>query len=306
MTYCYVFNLSPDGIGVISDTRLSSVTTFGDVNYDMAAYQKIYCPAKNTFITFAGMLDHISELLKGLGSYLSTVDARSKFNAFERFVKKRYGELWGCGYFNIQNLPNIALIYGDIRQHRGKAKCRVLKLEFGFHQNKPSIWYNTYNKRQSTAIGWSKEGRKRLNYTAGASLAELESRSLLISAPEKQLLEKLSKIHGSIQENAYVAHMSTSGKRDGSFRTTLRKHCNDLPKLAPQVMRYNPVMIFSGAAQKAIKSEMDNLRREMLEGHETVSDTWALGNLTLRDGFRVSSDEELRVIKNIYESMMTL
>ena len=305
MTYSYAFNLCPDGIGIISDTRLSWVTKFGDVGYDDTAYQKIYCPAPNTFIAVAGDTEQLSALLEGVGDRLSNTDQRLRFNCFQDFSKEKYGELWASGYFTAQNLPCIALLYGDIRRHRGKIKCRLLRHEFGTRNLKPAIFHKTYNEaKKSTAIGWSKEGRKKLNNAAVEAMAELDSRSLTISPPSQSILEKFIQNHGPIPQNASVYFMSTKGKRDSSFRAILRKHVNSAMAEQPHLMRYDPVLIFAGAAQKAIEMRMNDLRKEMLEMHETVADTWTIATLTMKDGFRVFSDAELAGIKNIYESMI--
>ena len=72
MTYCYAFNISPDGIGIIADTRLSRVTKFGDVEYEQTSYQKIYCPTDNSFIAFAGTVSQLAKQLDGLSNHLET------------------------------------------------------------------------------------------------------------------------------------------------------------------------------------------------------------------------------------------
>ena len=191
-----------------------------------------------------------------------------------------------------------------VRHHKGSTKCRLLKLDFKYSGDQPCIGYRNAPSGEWLAIGWSSEGRAALSHAASDALGELESRSLIIRVPDNEQRQMIIKKHGSLSKNSLTVMLDSRGRRDSSFRNVLRKYTNNLPSSSPMTMRFDPTLLFSGAAQKAIERKMKELRQRQFAHHNCVSDTWSVATITLRDGFRIFNDKKLSYIRSIYESII--
>ncbi len=300
MTYCYVFNAEPDGVGIITDTRLSSITTFGEVDVDPEDYLKVYSPTKRAAIIISGNIRNLKNILQGVEAIFFE---KKESKWFDSFIEKCTDNYLSCcdeGVFSSDILPQVQIIYADIRHRKGSTKCRMVRLEFYFENGEPKIARRYAMTGQYLSIGWSPEGRHELNESASYALCELDSRSLIIRKATKDEIKSIEKVNGKLKNNSVLSVMDSSGDKDGTFLKKLRKYCKKLPRFSQTTMHYDPVMVFSAAAVNSIEIRMDELRKKSLQYHETVGNTFVISTLTQKQGFKQYSDKELRAINGLF------
>jgi hypothetical protein len=177
----------------------------------------------------------------------------------------------------------------------------MVRLEFGYHEHKPKIFRRTAKSGQYLSIGWTRQGRQELNVAASNTLSELEDRNLSIRKMTVEEKDKIGHFQGNSPVNCHSCIMDSSGIRDASFRKSLRKYCNNLPSLSPSTMHYDPVMIYSAAAMKAIDGRMKELRSLFMPFHEVVGDKFIISTITPKQGFKIYSEEQLQAIDGLFD-----
>lgn len=290
MTFCFAFKAPPDGIAIITDTRLSSLNSHDELSAISGDYLKVVSPRDNCVIAFSGMIWQVKELIVGLDECLRQTNENLQYEAFIRFIENRYAGMWQRGAFT-HTLPEISLIYSDMRHTHGSTRCRLSRLVFGTKNSEPLISAETSHDLDYVSIGWTLEGRKSLSSRAADALGELESRNLLIDSNCDKLVALLP-ISSPV---THSVRLDSSGERNYTFRKKLRAYCNSLEKINRENnISFEPMLIFGSAALRAIESQMHELRESNEPYHACVGDSWTLTTLTRRYGVRVHPDTELR------------
>lgn len=289
MTFCFAFKASPDGIAIITDTRLSTLNQHNELETLSGNYLKVVSPRENCVIAFSGIIGQIKELIVGLEECLTQINENIQYEEFLRLTKNRYSEMWQRGVF-ANAAPEIAIIYSDTRHSHGSTRCRLSRLVFGVKNSKPYVSEETGVELEYVSIGWIPEGRKLLSSRAADALSELESRNLIIDT-------NCDKLAASLPISSTVKHsvrLDSSGERNFTFRKKLRAYCNSLDKTNQANIAFEPMLIFGAAALRAIESQMHELRKHNIPDHNCIGDNWTLVTLTRRYGLRIHPDSELR------------
>jgi hypothetical protein len=301
MTFCFAFKAPPDGIAVITDTRLS--IAMGDaIKPIQGDYLKVFSPRKNCVIAIAGAINQLEILLNGVTSTIP-LDDEYEFEFFMNTLRQRYHEMCIDGYLNSENPPSMSLIYGDLRHKHGTTKCRLTSFRFLIRDNKPCIERKIGDKVSYTSIGWTEEGRKILDANAINALQELESRSLVISeANESERKYFYKKAGYTPSEPSTLIRYDSSGKRDSSFRKELRRFSNNLDfnKKKDTKIHLEPMLVFGSAVQNELEGSMKEIREQNIPYHECIGTNWTLATLTRKHGFKIHSDKELKAALNAF------
>ena len=299
MTYLYAFNAEPDGIGIIADTRLTLTNTLGQMRVDPDQAVKVYPLGRRAFVGIAGTVNHVASILDGLTHVLRGASNSKWYDLFVQHCETRLAACHTDGTFSVERLPEVQLIYGDIRHKHGAAKCRLIRLEPAIVQGRFNMIRKTATKGQFLAIGWSPEGRSELNRVASDALAEVESRGLEISQFSAQEIRQL----GNHTPNAQAFKADSLGPRTGNLRSQLRKCAARTFLKNSSVLAVEPVLVYCSIAQAAIEAKAVELRKREVEGIETVGDKWTPASLTLRHGFRAFNNGELAAISHLIKAL---
>ena len=304
MTYCYVFNSEPDGIGIVTDTRLSILTRFGEIDIIPEDYLKVYSFTNRSAIILSGKIEHIRIILEGAAETLRITNESKWYDSFIQHCSQKYSYSCQQGIFAENSLPEIQLIYADIRHRRGSTKCRMVRLEFEYSRNKPKIRRRTALSGEYLSIGWTPQGRRELNVAASNVLYEIESRNLIVRNLSDDEKNNFEGIHGKLSGNAHTCVLDSSGVKDGAFRKTLRKYCKNSPSIIPgSKMHYEPVMIYAAAASKAISERMVELRRLSAQHHQSVGDKFIISTITQKQGLKLYNGEQLNIINGLFSPL---
>lgn len=292
MTYLYAFNAEPDGIGIISDTRLTHVNTLGELRVAPDQVAKVYCLGRRAFVGIAGTIGHVASILDGVVHILRAADDSKVYELFVHHCEARLAACLADGTFSVEHPPEVQLIYSDIRHKRGTIKCRLIRLEIVNADGNLKMHRTTATKGQYVAIGWSQEGRSELNAVASDALAEVEGRGLEISGLRADEIIKLG-LHTPADQ---AFRLDSSGPRIGNFRSQLRKYAARMFLRNCNALAPEPVLMYCGIAQAAIEAKAYELRHRELDGIETVGEQWTPASLTLRHGFRIFNNGELMAL----------
>jgi hypothetical protein len=300
VTYCFVFNTEPDGLGVIADTRLSELDLSHGIRPLPGQVAKVYALGQRAFVAIAGRTDHVALLLHGMHERLKVADDANWYDLFIESCERNFRVFCETGIFSRSHPPEAALIYGDVRHHRGETRCRAVKLEFGFTSTGPARVRQNIGPGQADSIGWSVEGRNVLDAVAKNALGDLRSRSLVITKLTEQDIVALG--HVTAGGGARVGfELDATGNPDGSFCPVLRRLANDRFPFGGPFMALEPVTLLAGAAQKAVFEAMV-LKGQYLVDSEGVGEFHS-ASLTLRHGFRIYNGEHLAAISLIRTSI---
>lgn len=299
MTYLYAFNAQPDGIGVIADTRLTLIDTVNKLRVSPDQVAKVYPLGRRAFVGIAGTVGHVASILDGLAHVLRPVSDSKWYNLFVQHCETRLAACITSGMFSAERLPEVQLIYGDIRHKRGETRCRLIRLETIIVEGSLKMLRKTAAEGQYLAIGWSPEGRRELNVVASDALAEVEGRGLVISESSAEEIRTLG-IH---PPDAHGFKLDSSGPRIGNFRSQLRKYAARAFLRDSSVMAFEPVLSYCGIAQAAIEAKVVELRGREVEDIETVGDQWTPASLTLRHGFKAFNNDKLEALTPLIKAL---
>lgn len=298
MTYVFAFNAEPDGIGIIADTRLT-LSSLTELRVGPDRVVKVYPLGRHAFVAIAGTIDHVASILDGLACALRSNKNSKWHDLFVLHCETRLAAYIADGTFSVKHLPEVQLIYGDIRHKRGRTRCRLIRLEPGISNDNFESFRKTATEGQFLAIGWSPEGRRELNDVAANALAEVEERGLEISDLRA---EDTKHIYQHPPETRGLT-MDTSGPRIGNFRVKLRKYAAQTFLRNSSIMAVEPVLIYCGVAQAAIETKAEELRHRGAEGIESVGNQWTSASLTLRHGFRAFNNGELVGLQSLINAL---
>lgn len=293
MTYCFAFAAPPDGIAVISDTRIS----LGKRNFD--AQQKVFFPDKNSIIAFSGTVGKLAILLENISHKIASCPVEKRIDALTRELRMRYGEMFRSGQLSIETVEShgMSIIYGDVRFKRNTTITRLVKFDFTLKNGMPNI-----NVQNAERFGWLAMGltpvlRQFISNTAADRLDELENRGLVIREKPSQknpfpgkkpymVMDDRSK--SKLKASPISFRLDSSGERDGTYRASLRKFYSEQKKQGINVPILEPIQQFGIAAMQRIASLVEELKRPLnpVPDIHLVSDTWCLATIS-RDGTKL-------------------
>lgn len=302
LTYCFVFNAEPDGIGVIADTRLSEIDLTNGISPLPGQVLKVYALRERAFVAIAGRTDHVAMLLHGLRDRMRASDDSKWYDVFVEHCETNFRIYCEAGLFSRTHPPEAALIYGDCRHHRGETKCRAIRLQFGSTDAGPTRRRDNIAFGKAYSIGWSPEGRGPLDEAGKNALGDLYSRSLVISDFSEEEIKELG--HMTVEGSPRAGlRLDMTGLPDKSFCPVLRKFAAQTFLRGGPIMAIEPVTLLCGAAEMAIFHTMQSLRAQAVESCAGVGEEFHSASLTLRHGFRVYNGEQLAFIGNVAASI---
>jgi hypothetical protein len=302
MTYCFVFNAEPDGIGVVADTRLSYFDLSNGIQPLPGQALKIYSLMDRAFVAIAGRTDHVAMLLEGIQTRLQTSDDSKWYDMFVSHCENNFRICCEKGVFSKQHPPEASFIYADCRHHRGETKCRAVRLEFGYTDEGPAHRRKNIPSGNASSIGWTLEGRHLLDEAGMNALGELFNRSLVIEEVfDKSSQALLDATTGG--KPRFGLKLDMTGERDKSFIPVLRKYSAQKFLREGYVMAIEPVTLLAGAAEMAIFYTMRELREQQLPDCAGVGEEFHSASLTLRHGFNVYNGEQLELIRPVVSSI---
>ena len=304
MTFCLAFSASPDGIAVISDTRI----TYGNGYSD--DFQKIFFPTDNSLIAVSGHVGALRELLTGVAHCLDTVIPEARIDSLRRLLQQR-AQLMKSKVTS----DSVSIIYGDVRMQKGPSRCRLARFDVCW-TNTGALHFHEQSGASFAAQQASKFPSEKANALPWLCVGMMEStRNFIGNTTMDHVLSVLSlglEIAETVDKSHIVRHgrtyqqmnirassnltggstaifFDTTGAEDGSFRRKLRNFAD--ARAAKGVHTTADVINILGiAALKRTKDFVNEIPGAM--GLDTVSNNWTLATISRRSGVKLLSDED--------------
>lgn len=302
MTYCFVFNAEPDGIGVVADTRLSQLDLSNGIQPLPGHVAKVYGIRERAFVAIAGRTDHVAMILHGIQARLWAADEANWYDIFIEHCENNFRAFCETGIFSKLHPPEAALIYADCRHHRGETRCRAVRLQFGSTDDGPVRRRDNIRFGEAYSIGWTVEDRRPLDEAGKDALGDMYNRSLVITESSEHEIRALG--HVTVGGGPRIGlQLDMTGQPDKSFCPILRRYAAQKFLRGCDVMAIEPVTLMAGAAEMAIYHTMRALREQQIPGCAGVGEEFHSASLTLRHGFRVYNGEQMAFIPSIVSSI---
>lgn len=306
MTFCLAFSASPDGIAVISDTRITHANGFND------GFQKIFFPTDNSFIAVAGSVGILYELLTGIAEHLQSVVPDARIDTLRGLLQQR-------ARLMAPKMPgdSASLIYGDVRMEKGPSRCRLIQFDLGWSDTGTSLFREQSGGRfaaqQATyfpgemadllpwlCIGMIDGTRNFIGNTTMAHVRQYLPLGLKIM----ENVEKSDLTRGRVYQQVNIRDASnlvgsgavvfdTTGPEDRSFRRKLREYANAQAAGGVHTM-FDVINTLGIAALKRTEDFVKEIPGAM--GLDTVSNNWALATISRRSGIKLLSDQDPNAI----------
>jgi hypothetical protein len=307
MTFCLAFSATPDGIAVISDTRITHVNGFTD------GFQKTFFPTDNSFIAVAGSVGTLHGLLSDLAENLQPVSPDARIDSLRSLLYRR-----ARGMQSKSPADAASIIYGDVRMQKGPSRCRLARFDVGWSDSGAVVLREqsgeNFAAQQAThfpgekadALPWlcigMVEGTR--NFIGNTTMAHVRGYLPLglriVGTVDKNHIVA----HGSLYQKVNIRASSTptgsgalafdmTGPEDGSFRRKLREYAN--VQAANGVHTMVDVINMLGIA--ALKRTEDFVKEiPGAIGLDTVSQSWSLATISRRSGIKLLSDEDANAV----------
>jgi hypothetical protein len=304
MTFCLAFSASPDGIAVVSDTRITHVKGFTD------GFQKTFFPTENSFIAVAGSLGTLQELLAGVAQHLQPVVPDARIDSLRSLLQQRALRMQS-------KVPgdSASIIYGDVRMQKGPSRCRLVRFDVGWSDLDASLFReqsgDSFAAQQAThfpgekadALPWlcigMIEGTR--NFIGNTTMAHVRS-YLPLGLNIVETVDKSHIVaHGRVYQQANIRASSNpagsnavvfdmTGPEDGSFRRKLREYANAHAARGLQTT----IDVINTLGIAALKRLVNEIPGAM--GLDTVSNNWSLATISRRSGIKLLSDEDTNAL----------
>ncbi|TWA66979.1 hypothetical protein FBZ85_1462 [Azospirillum brasilense] len=285
MTFCFAFIAPGDGIGIISDTRVTWRTAYGDWEIGADKVQKVWNPNRQCFFAMAGSKTLLSALLSGISDLFTSMPDRGWYQSVQNELPKRYLNLLKDSEFRTSE-HNAQIIYGSVRHKRSSQIFNLSDYHFSYKDGASYLGHN-FGKVDHVAIGATREIRKRLTEAAILNMQELYSRKgniKILEGHEKEELAAKLKIEG----DATFMIMDTRPGAGAPFPRMMRSMGQELFGQWPAAIKPTGAFLIGTAALKAIEQEMEQIRLEGQPYSETIGTDWQLSVLNLKDGFTIN------------------
>ena len=307
MTFCLAFSASPDGIAVISDTRITHVGGYSD------GFQKTFFPTDNSFIAVSGSVGTLRELLEGVAQHLNTVVSDARIDSLRSLLQQRARRMQS-------KVPgdSASIIYGDVRLEKGPSRCRLVRFDVGWSNTGASLSREqsgaTFAAQQATGFPGEKadalpwlcigimEGTR--NFIGNTTMAHVRS-FLPLGLNIMETVDKSHILaHGRVYQQVNIRASSNlagssavafdmTGPEDGSFRRKLREYANVQAAKGVQTT-IDVINTLGVAALKRTKEFVKEIPGAM--GLDTVSNNWTLATISRRSGIKLLSDEDANAL----------
>lgn len=283
MTYCFAFTLPPDGLAVISDTRIS----FGERHWD--AQQKVIFPDEKSFVAISGTIGKLAILLEGISQKISDYPVEKRIDVLSHELRRRYSGMFNSGELRSDDAENhgMSIIYGDIRYARNTTRTRLVKFGFTVKNGLPVIEFSSAPRFGWLAIGLNPVMRQFISNTAADRLMQLEERSLRITevpyqknpfpgkTPYMAMDDRSTSKHGS---SPSTFQLYSGGSCDGTYRAVLRKFYNEQKQLGRDISFLEPIQEFGAAVMQRIAGLAEEMKN--LPDMNLISNTWCLATIS--------------------------
>jgi hypothetical protein len=298
MTYCFAFKLGPDGVGVIADQRITSVSNYDGLTIENDSTLKIYKIHDHGLIAIAGNEKGLSLLLVDLPEQIGRLLTSQRFDFFITYCKESYRKLVMSGAIHAGQRGSVSVIYADGRRHHSKNKYRLVAIELDFDGVNIDVSYRPQNGESFVDIGWFPQGRKLLSDAAMKAIHELEGRSSNYELlPGNNLHASLTEmgLPSDICKNTQIAYkVNSAGTRDSSFRKEGRDFLHTHKELLKHPnFQLGPLFEYSAAAESAILCEVARLRFHQASYIESIGTSWTLATLTVQRGVFIHPEGEV-------------
>ena len=284
MTFCFVYNARHrGGIGVVADRRLTSVTTFGDVNFESDEAQKILNFGKSFGMVFAGNLVLIQRLIVGLEDTLNSGSASGRLDRVRTTLRKNYNIFIRDEAHLSDPGINASLICFDARHGRGKQIYRIRKFVAYFDQEVGRFRAGWASQRGADweAIGGTHEIQARLAFVARHDLAEACRQGGSVELASQGTISKLSGRYDVKSDPLIFQIDSTTGER-------LHKSFDDFRrKFGP--LQYDYVDYLNTVASNAIQYEIQLMHERLEPFSDTISQSLHVARFIAGEGVKLSS-----------------
>ena len=309
MTFCMAFSANPDGLAVISDTRITQSNSFRD------GFQKTIFPTQNSFVAVSGRVGILAFVLEDVSSILQQIAPDARINTLRKRLKERFNDFVRAGM--AQGLADGAsIVYGDVRLEKGPTRCRLVRFDLTYSDlGEPKITEQTGTKfsteeakkfpqdQRFSELPWLCIGtipgtRNFIGNTAMDHVHQYLASGLEITTGvEKKAMKTRGRVYQEVSVrgtskpyggNAAVV-FDMGGQPDGSFRKKLRWFAKE-QKIKGEHAIIDVIQVLGMAALKRIQLLMTAIPGAI--DLETVSDTWSLATISRRGGLRLVTAED--------------
>ncbi|NML44095.1 hypothetical protein HHL11_10070 [Ramlibacter sp. G-1-2-2] len=311
MTFCLAFSANPDGIAVVSDTRITLTNGYQD------GFQKTIFPTENSFISVAGSVGTLLFVLDDVARFIQQAVPEGRIDALRNRLSQRFRSLTQLG--RVTTEADFAfVIYGDVKLQKGPTRCRLVRFDLVLsesgepvlHQQTASEFAAEEAKKfpddpRTTEFPWlcigTIPGTRNFIGNTAMSLVRDYSASSLEFVPEFDE-EAVRAIKASARVHHQVAVRATSkpytrsavgfdmrGKPDGTFRKKLRAYANEQERKGVRDV-IDVIQVLGMAALKQIEFTMAEIPGAI--GLESVSETWSLATISRRSGTRLCTSHD--------------
>lgn len=296
MTFCFAFSLNPDGLAIVSDTRITTSTKVYD------GQQKVFFPTPSSFIAVAGNVANLEAVLSGVSEYAVKAHEAVRMDEVIRFLERRCRQLPHLTGLTAEGLETngFAIIYGDTRRHRSGSRSRLIRLELRVNgEGTPYLDRLVPPNLGWVAIGTTASTRRFLGKTAAHSLDQLEQRSLVIRPQQGSFMPPPgTPVYSSLtirgargQHERQAVLLDSTGRPDGTFRKVLRQHYRQELAAGNAVHQLSPLTVFATTAKDAISRHVAIFRSSPGPSDvDGISDTWCIATISNPQGAQLYTD----------------
>jgi len=309
MTFCMAFSANPDGIALISDTRITRANYFED------GFQKIIFPTRNSVVAVAGGVGICRFVLQGVSGFLEGKLPHDRLDELRKQLRERFKDYVRDGKAQGPE-DSASIIYGDLRPEKGPTRCRLIRFDLALSDSGEPIFTEQTGANFSTqevkkfpedkhaielpwlCIGTIPGTRNLIGNTAMEQVHQYLASGLKISTDlDKGAVKARGRVYQAVSvrgaskpyRGTTAVHFTMDGPSDGSFRKKLRWFANEKERMGEQTP-FGVIDILGLAALKRIELLMTEIPGPI--GLETVSDTWSLATISRTGGLRLVTGDD--------------
>ena len=285
MTFCFVF-LAHDrgGVGIVSDRRLSTTTTYGDVLVETDDATKVIQLTEKSGVAVAGNLKLLGKLTRCLPWIMNEARPSKRIEVATKYLGHLYGQTITEDPVFQDPAIGASMIIFDTYRRRTSQRYRIKRLVFEFNEQKqrPEIALSGGGDTDFLTIGASKSIRTQLGKMGASALLEMAKRNAEYRHATKAEVENLNAKH-KIDTSAEVFVLDTTrGEPLGRATSSARRNV-----IGGRALGYTDFLAI--AASAAIQHEVRGMHRHFYPGSMTISPNLHVGVFDVDRGLRLSS-----------------
>jgi hypothetical protein len=285
MTFCLVF-LAHDrgGIGIVSDRRLSTSTTYGDVLVESDDETKVIQLTETSGIAVAGNVGLLGKLIHGLPSIMSEAVPRKRIELATKYLSQLYVQTTTEHPVFQDSAIGASMIIFDTFRRRTSQRYRIKRLAFEFNEQKhrAEVALSGGGNTDYLTIGASKALRTQLGIVGASALFELANRKAEYRQATMVEVENIKAIH-KIDPSAQLFVLDTTlGEPLARATSSVERN-----SIGGRALGYTDFLAM--AASAAIKHEVRGMQQKFYLGSFTISPNLHAGVFDVDRGLRLSS-----------------